>query len=46
MLSVEKSLEGVSVEEIQSFLALAQNDDKTVMNAAFEYVKVLAGNSG
>ena len=45
-LRVEKSLEGVSVQEIKSFLALAQNDDGTVVNAALEYVRVLAGNSG
>lgn len=45
-LRVEKSLEEVSVQEIKSFLALAQNDDGTVVNAALEYVRVLAGNSG
>ena len=45
-MRVEKSLEGVSVQEIKSFLALAQNDDVTVVNAALEYVRVLAGNSG
>ena len=46
MLRVEKSLEGVSEQEMRTFLSLAQNNDQAVVDAAFEYVKVLAGNSG